>query len=187
MRDWLTMCLGHQSTSDLQTELIGAGHLCIPGTILAEKRPTNTRSLKTYSLNTILYLSIWDIWPKSPKTYGRNTILYLSVWDANMYNLGRHSRGGRGGPKNSSRTYTNTNTTLEDIQGEEGGDINNSSRTDAADGLITTNRPQLLSSAVITFSSNTVALAQINRPALCQQSQSFPTSSEMGKKWMKHN
>ena len=78
-------------------------------------------------------------------------------------------------------------TTLEDIQGEEGGDINNSSRTDAADGLITTNRPQLLSSAVITFSSNTVALAQINRPALCQQSQSLPTSSEMGKKWMKHN
>ena len=78
-------------------------------------------------------------------------------------------------------------TTLEDIQGEEGGDINNSSRTDAADGLITTNRPQLLSSAVITFSSNTVALAQINRPALCQQSQSFPTSSEKGKKWMKHN
>ena len=67
------------------------------------------------------------------------------------------------------------NTTLEDIQGEEGGDINNSSRTDAADGLITTNRPQLLSSAVITFSSNTVALAQINRPALCQQSQSRKT------------
>ena len=79
------------------------------------------------------------------------------------------------------------NTTLEDIQGEEGGDINNSSRTDAADGLITTNRPQLLSSAVITFSSNTVALAQINRLTLCQQSQSFPTSSEKGKKWMKHN
>ena len=77
--------------------------------------------------------------------------------------------------------------TLEDIQGEERGDINNSSRTDAADGLITTNRPQLLSSAVITFSSNTVALAQINRPALCQQSQSLPTSSEKGKKWMKHN
>ena len=38
------MCLGHQSTSDLQTKLIRAAHLCTPWTILAEKRPTNTRS-----------------------------------------------------------------------------------------------------------------------------------------------
>ena len=114
----------------------------------------------------------------------------MSVWDANTY--GRQSRGGHlqlieENTKTNTNTNTRKSTTLEDIQGEEGGDINNSSRTDAADGLITTNRPQLLSSAVITFSSNAVALAQINRPALCQQSQSLPTSSEKGTKWMQHN